>query len=135
MAETNDDDISHKGKKRKSYPMEFKKEAVEFAEENNNSSASMRFGVAVKRIREWRQNKDAINALCAKPKGAKKEKLEGGGRKVMNEGMEEELLEWIYGRRSRGLRVSRILIMRKAKCLYDEQCDESEKDLFVASRG
>ena len=79
--------------------------------------------------------KDAIVELCAKPKGSKKEKLEGGGRKPMDEGMEEELLEWIHGRRSSGLRVSRTLIMRKAKYIYDERCDASERDLFVASRG
>ena len=49
----------------------------------------------------------------------------------MDEGMEEELLEWIHGRRSRGLRVSRTLIMRKAKYIYDERCDASERDLFL----
>ena len=65
----------------------------------------------------------------------KKEKLEEGGRKPMDEGMEEELLEWIHGRRSRGLRVSRTLIMRKVNYIYDERCDASERDLFVASRG
>ena len=53
----------------------------------------------------------------------------------MDEGMEEELLEWIHGRRSRGLRVSRTFIMRKAKYIYDERCDASERDLFVSSRG
>ena len=49
--------------------------------------------------------------------------------------MGEHLLEWIHGRRSNGLRVSRKLIMVKAKCLYHETCDESEKDLFIASNG
>ena len=61
----------------------------------------------------------------------KKEKLEEGRRKPMEEPMEEELLEWIHGRRS----VSRMLIMRKAKYLYHERCDQSERGLFVASRG
>ena len=101
MAEKKDDDIrgstSPKGQKRKSYSMEFKQEAIIFAEENGNKSAARRFGVAVKRVREWRQSKDAIVELCAKPKGSNKEKLEGGGRKPMDEGMEEELLEWIHG--------------------------------------
>ena len=71
--------------------------------------------------------------LSAKPKGSKKEKLEGCGRKPMDEGMEEELLEWIHGRRSHGLRVSRTLIMRKAKYIYDERCDASERDLCCQS--
>ena len=62
----------------------------------------------------------------------KNEKLEGGGRKPMDELKRKKLLEWIHGR---GLRVSGILIMRKAKYLYDEHCNQSERDLFVASRG
>ena len=101
--------------------MKFKQEAITFAEENGNNSAARRFGVAVKRVREWRQNKDAIVELCAKPKGSKKDG--------------KELLEWIHGRRSRGLRVSRTLIMTKAKYIYDKRCDASERNLFVASRG
>ena len=76
MAEKKDDDIrgstSHKGQKRKSSSMEFKQEAITFAEENGNNSATRRFGVAVKRVREWCQNKDTIVKLCAKKKKKRK---------------------------------------------------------------
>ena len=61
--------------------------------------------------------------------------MEGSPWMREEEPMEEELLEWIHGRRSRGLRVSRTFIMRKAKYIHDERCDASERDLFVASRG
>ena len=61
--------------------------------------------------------------------------LEGGGRKMTDEGMEEQLLEWIHGRRSNDLRVSRELIMVKTKCLDDKTCDKSEKNVFTASNG
>ena len=77
---------------------------------------------------------NAIVDLCAKPKGSKKEKLQEGVRKPIDELTEEELLEWIHGRSSHGFRVSTILIMRKAKYLYNEHCDKSERDLFVVSR-
>ena len=44
MAEKKDDDIrgstSHKGQKQKSYSMEFKQEAITFAEKNGNNSAA-----------------------------------------------------------------------------------------------
>ena len=59
MAETNMEDLlSHKGKKLKSYNIQFKLDAIKFAEENSNHSASRKFGVVVKRIREWRGNQD-----------------------------------------------------------------------------
>ena len=78
MAERKDDNfrdsISCKGQERKCYSMELKQEAITFAEENSNNSAARRFGVAVKRIREWRQNNNAIVELCDKPKGSEKRK-------------------------------------------------------------
>ena len=69
------DSISHKGQKQKCYSMEFKQEAMTFAKENSNNSAARRFGVAVKRIREGYQNKNAIVELCAKPKGSNEKNL------------------------------------------------------------
>ena len=67
--------------------------------------------------------------------GQGKQTLEGGGRKITDEGMEEQLLEWIHGRRSNDLRVARELIMVKTKCLDDKTCDKSEKNVFIASNG
>ena len=67
--------------------------------------------------------------------GQGKQTLEGGGRKITDEGMEEQLLEWIHGRRSNDLRVSRELIMVKTKCLDDKTCDKSENNVFIASNG
>ena len=56
MAETDMEDLSsHKGKKLKSYNIQFKLDDIKFAEENSNHSASRKFGVAVKRIRVERQ--------------------------------------------------------------------------------
>ena len=123
---------SHKGEKRTSYSMDFKKQVIKFAEENSNRSAGIKFKIEVKRVREWRQNKDKI--VAAKDK---RQRLDGGGRKVTDQQLEEELLKWIFERRNNMLRVSRKLIMFKAKSRFDEMCGENEplKDSFVASRG
>ena len=102
--------------------MEFKCEAIEYPEKNSNHKAAEKFHVAVKRIREWRQNKLKIFEPTAKPQN---ERLEGGGKKAADLQLENQLAEWIYDRRSNDLRVSRKLIMTKAKYFYNIACDES----------
>ena len=66
-----------------------------------------------------------------------KTRLAGGGRKFTDKELEEKVLNWIHERRENMLRVSRKLIMKKAKILYDESVadDLSAKEAFVASRG
>ena len=44
-------------------------------------------------------------------------------------------MEWIYDRREKHLRVSCVLIMKKAKTIYDELPDSQKCESFVASRG
>ena len=61
--------------------------------------------------------------------------MEGGGRKPLDQKLEKRLVEWTYDRRSNGLRVSRKLIIAKAKYFYESKCDESEKSTFVARNG
>ena len=69
--------------------------------------------------------------MCeGKGQGQGKQTLEGGGRKITDEGMEEQLVPWAP---SKSLRVSRELIMVKTKCLDDKTCDKSED--FIASNG
>ena len=58
-------------------------------------------------------------------------RLEGGGRKITNLDLEEAVLNWIHERRANMLRVSRKLIMRKAKAIHDESVGNDP----VASRG
>lgn len=124
--------MSHKGKKRSSYTMQFKKDAVHYAEETSVRKAAKRFRVEPKRIREWRDNSEKINV-----RDPKKLRLEGAGRPLLDTNVEEQLLEWIYSRRSRMLRVSGKMIMFKAKSFYDEkrEDDPTGQDAFTASRG
>ena len=72
--------MSHKGEKRMNYTTEFKREAIEYAENSNHKTAE-KFHVPIKRIREWRQNKLKIFELTVKPKN---KRLEGGGRKPLD---------------------------------------------------
>ena len=69
---------SHKGRKRRSFTMQFKQEVVEFASEHSNRSAAQRFKVEPKRVREWKDNFDNI-----KTAKSSRQKLEGGGRKCL----------------------------------------------------
>ena len=69
--------MSHKGEKRRNCTMEFKCEAIEYAEKNSNHKAAEKFHVAAKQIREWRQNKWNIFEPTVKPKN---KRLEGCGR-------------------------------------------------------
>ena len=62
--------------------MEFKREAIEYAEKNSNHKAAEKFRVVVKRIREWRQNKTKIFEPTIK---SKNKRLEGGWRKPLNQ--------------------------------------------------
>ena len=45
--------ISHKGEKRRSYSMEFKRDVVKYAKQNSNNGAAKKFKVDRKRVREW----------------------------------------------------------------------------------
>ena len=69
--------------------MKFKFEAIEYAEKRTNHKAAEKFCVAVKRIKEWRQNKLKILEPTIKPK---KKRLKGGGRKPLDQQLEKNQL-------------------------------------------
>ena len=64
----------------------------------------------------------------------KRFRVNGGRWKLTDVGLEEEVLCWIQQQRSNMLRVSRKLIMFKAKSIYNEKCGNNEelKAIFVA---
>ena len=132
MEDDNNQATSHKGEKRNSYTMEFKKKVLKFAQENSIRKAAAKFNIDRKRIREWNLNKDKI--VVTKPK---RQRLDGAGRKIQSQDMEEEILRRIFERRSKMLRVSRKLIMIKAKAIHDEISGENTalRDSFIASTG
>ena len=129
--------VSHKGEKRRKFTLQFKSSVVEYALSASNREAARKFDVDEKRVREWRANNEKLNQLKSTSQGAKRMRLEGGGRKITNFDVEEQLLEWIHERRANSLRVSRKLITCKAKALHDDSVedDHAAQEAFVASRG
>ena len=121
--------------KRRNYTMSFKIEVIGYEEKSNNSDASRKFNVDVRRIREWRKQKCEIQKMVNETlKGEARKKIVGGGRKAFDEELEEVVLDWIFSRRANGLRVSRKLIRYKAKNIYNDKNPE-ENDKFMASPG
>ena len=112
--------ISHKGCKVRLYTVEFKMDAIKYAEIHGKSASARKFNVDRKSVVEWVQKKDMINALSSRKFGRKRKHLDGGGRKPLSEEMEERLLHWILERRGKRLHLSRKLITKKAKSTYAE---------------
>ena len=102
MAECASEIASSRGKKKRSYSMEFKKQVVIYTEVNSNRSAASRFDVEPNRVREWKKDINKINATKSK-----RQRLDGGGRKCIEADLEKDLVHWIYEKRSRMLHVSR----------------------------
>ena len=75
--------MSHKGKIILSYNLIYKLEAIACVERNSNSSASEKFNVDKKRIRQWRKSKDKFPSLRKKDHGAKRKRLDGARRKPL----------------------------------------------------
>ena len=109
---TNIDAISHKGKTVRHYMLEFKLKVIQHAETFSISSAVRHFEVDRRMAARWVKQKTQIHALSTVNKGKLRTRL-GGGRKPLNEELETQLLEWVLDPRGKGLRVSRVLIMKK----------------------
>ena len=70
--------------------MEFKKATIKYAQENSIHSAAKKFKVVRKRVLEWVQKEGKVTSM----KG-KRFRLDGGGRKLTDVELEEEVLGWI----------------------------------------
>ena len=98
----------------------YKLKAVDVAKKKLIASASREFGVDRKRIREWITQEAELNAFRKDGK-SKSKAFERRRKEPQDEDMQELLFEWITELRSRNLRVSRVMIMRQAKTLSDEE--------------
>ena len=87
--------------------------------------AAREFKIHAKRIRDWYKQKELLKKM-KKTRGRKR--LAGGGRKMLDEGMEKAVFDWIGEMRASNLRVSRRMIKAKAK-------DTSTEEGFKASNG
>lgn len=120
---------------KRSYDVDFKLSAVNFAKDSSVEAAARHYGVDPKRIREWRTQKDRLESLQTE-KRAKRKRLDGGGSKKVSKELEERVFAWIMQQSNNSVHVSRNMIRAKAKEIFDKEIDESKrKETFVASRG
>ena len=83
--------MSHKGEQRSKYTMEFKREVINYAKENSYNGAARKFKIDRKRVRDWVNQEDKV----LKMKG-KRFRVEGGRRKLTDNELEDEVLNWIH---------------------------------------
>ena len=110
---------------------DFKPELVRFAELNGNRAAERKYKVDRKSVREWRGKKQNSEELRKSTSaGAKRQCLDGGGKKVT-----DNELEWIFDRRDKGFRVSRKLIQLKAREFQKENSaiDSARTELIFSN--
>ena len=69
-----------------------------------------------------------ITVKNKKLKGSKRKRIEQTGRKSFNEKLNESALEWIQERLSKGLQVSRKLIMKKAMVMFGNKVKEGKSN-------
>ena len=128
---------SHKGEKVCSYSVDFKLEVIRYAASHSIHAAAKKYRVDRNSIRQWRKKEEKMAELKdVTPGGSKQQRLDGAGRHITNENIEENLLAWIFERRNNGIRVSRKLLMIKATKLRDrieEQNPAVEKLSFSAA--
>ena len=82
--------IFNKGERRQKQRMEFKKATMKYPQENSIYGAAKKFKVDRKRVREWVQEEEKVT-----PMKGKRFRFDGGGRKLINAELEEEVLSWI----------------------------------------
>lgn len=123
-------------KRRKAYPVELKLKIVSEAKNSNFSEIARRYKIDRHCIRDWSKNEEKLTEIMTKQgqctpqttgkhQKIKKFRLEGGGRKVLDENMESVLYEWIINRRCQSLRVTRETIKEKALKLSTNQTFKS----------
>ena len=122
---------SHAGKHLRSSTVQFKLDAIKCAEVSSNHAAERKFGVDRKRIREWRKQKDKLHSFWK----STARKLPGAERKPLNDQLEDKVAGWVISRRANGLRVSRKMVMVKARSMYTELTrDKEDVPKFIASQ-
>lgn len=115
----------------KKYDVNFKLNAVRYAEQNSGEAAARKFGVDPKRVRDWKKNKSKLQELARE--NSSRSRLRGGGRKKVSEELEAKIVEWILEKRANRQRVSRRMIRMMGKELYQTVADNGKP--FTASSG
>lgn len=124
---------SGKGRKRNSYDLKTKLEAVAYAESNGKRATARKYGVEVKRIREWCSKKAELTYKASTGDGQSRKRLDGGGRKPLCEDLEDTILEWFYEMKEKGNPISIKAIATQAELVWKSKtpldCSEGSEQL------
>ncbi|KAH7672965.1 Protein Y48G1C.6 [Aphelenchoides avenae] len=132
-ASVNEDapEATSSGRKMKEYSVKFKLQVVEWATANLNNNgkpnklaAATRFGVLRKNVRRWVAQAAKLRARKEKKGGTNAKNLPGQGRPVKNKDFEKELNDWVKQGREGRHKVTRDLIVARAKQLQEKQPEE-----------
>ena len=93
---------------KRSFDTAFKLKVVKAAEDHSKHYAAKLFNVNRRRVQEWCAQKEKLQSLTqsGRPSDAKRRRLQGGGRKCINEDIDNAVLHWLQERREAGVRVT-----------------------------
>ena len=98
------------GKKRSTFNLKFKLDAIEFAEKSSNTKAAQQFGVNLPQISRWKKDKALISSnvnknkkVCKRVRAAKWPQLENN------------IKGWIIEQRQKSIQVSGATILMDAR--------------------
>ncbi len=98
-----------------SYSFEYKLKIISEAKKSSNRQVSRTHHLDESQVRRWVKDEAKLLAKChKKPKNMKRCKLDGGGRKVYDEELEDRLFLWVIEHREKHWRVTSKGIMKKA---------------------
>uniref|UniRef100_A0A915DBB2 HTH CENPB-type domain-containing protein n=1 Tax=Ditylenchus dipsaci TaxID=166011 RepID=A0A915DBB2_9BILA len=108
-------------KHRRNYSAEYKLEAIDWAHKYSINSAAKKFTKGIRsRIQDWLKNEDEIRRqVNSSAVGAKRKKLDGGGRPLLRPELDIQLAEWIRESRENKLPMSRRIISLEATQLFE----------------
>ena len=115
------------------YTLDFKLKVINLAKKSANKRQTAReMNIDEKLVRYWVKEEESIKEGLARVTNTRTQspyRIQGGGRKVLNEDMELEVYEWIKSLRAQHLRVTREVIQDKALDIVGKESG------FKASRG
>ena len=89
--ESSTQSMSHKGEQRNKHTMKFKRKVINDAKKSSCKGAARKFKINRKQVCEWVNQKDKVLKMKRK-----RFIVEGGGCKLIDNELEDEVLNWIH---------------------------------------
>ena len=130
LLENSKKNSSHKGKKVRSYTIDFKLAVVDFAKNHNNCATARHFGIDKKQVRNWSRQEQELRRV---ENADVRRTLKGKGRKLQYPMVDTMLLSWLVEQEAEGVFVTEKVLKLKASELH-RNMDKGDRN-FKASTG